>query len=922
MSLPDPASDQFESLAVANIANRLLAHGPPPWSICEARFSEHDVAILLAWARGTTASRLNIQRTNAGLLLISLFSEWNRRRATGESVFRGTGLADLFDDDTARICLFTVNDDPTVFLRTILRDAFSYFSLRHTFTDASVTDHWYQSIQLQYGFSLPHAHTQLPNWLRGHRAPEAIQRLLAADGPHRSASFQRLCGSLKAYRRNYLPESDLRRTLAASPWVLLSWIDELLHIVDGIPFEDIHDAMSVEYVPLDAPRVTWEDGPYVDGQINPLPESLNLHAPRYILRHAGQIVARFFRLNSGGYEVDNNRAQLTLHSATAVVTLEEEDAPHSILAVQEIKLWKPTLFAQTRPIGTQANEVTEYLLGGPQILITPHVAYIDPPPLTWRLVGPRQDRWKWSLLDAPAQTTVSHNGFVWVGQPPPPPPAWSRSVSVEIEPANGVIRLNDPIRFRFNAPAGVEIVHAMCAGKRMSFEDDSRRRSAPVSVTPEMAPICHVRVGVSRQGDAAVVSTQAALRVRAVTFLKNDMELSRQNPIKCFQARSYPIRVISDGPALLLEGREAHETLPIGKATLMGSLLGTGQAVLLADSPFNTDDRFLVAPSSIETGVVDDVEKIANRQTVRLTLHTSLDPRADHRVLLWSPQQGTTFVPVSDITVTDDCRSWTFSVPWQCETLLAAISFQGHCLGMNWFGNERDFFDPVGDDALTAETRLRLIRWCRVPALRKDPNSLEHPLIGRLAPLTVAAIKAALLDTLVVNGQELVCEPRESRKGELFNAIFRHIYLRFPNAVPDALWNELPGPTFDELVAYHPILACRALRVQLPSLRARDAWSARALLTALRAQLLALPVNTPQWRIDERLAKLSGRSEEAFSISANILEGLTPVVIGHVLQSTMLGPVELDNLQTLMRVASFREYLGGILLGQMIGEFE
>ncbi len=40
---------------------------------------------------------------------------------------------------------------------------------------------------------------------------------------------------MKSYRRNYLPESDFRRTLGENPWVLSAWENEIVALIDEIP---------------------------------------------------------------------------------------------------------------------------------------------------------------------------------------------------------------------------------------------------------------------------------------------------------------------------------------------------------------------------------------------------------------------------------------------------------------------------------------------------------------------------------------------------------------------------------------------------------------------------------------------------------------------------------------------------------------
>src|SRR5262249_54403559 len=146
---------------------------------------------LCRWASTVTAPRLGDASGSAGLVLLTFVAEWNRRNSPGDSVF--INLPPLFVVEEARRRLFTGNKQPTSFFRSLLRRTCDRFGLRHAFAAKQEEDvPYYLSVQLQYGFSLPHAQNQLGNWLRGHKAPEVALRLLEPEGYYRSASFRRL----------------------------------------------------------------------------------------------------------------------------------------------------------------------------------------------------------------------------------------------------------------------------------------------------------------------------------------------------------------------------------------------------------------------------------------------------------------------------------------------------------------------------------------------------------------------------------------------------------------------------------------------------------------------------------------------------------------------------------------------------------
>jgi hypothetical protein len=54
--LPELTDPNFEALAAESVRRRLDAHGPVPWSICEARLGEDDYRRLCQWAERVTAA--------------------------------------------------------------------------------------------------------------------------------------------------------------------------------------------------------------------------------------------------------------------------------------------------------------------------------------------------------------------------------------------------------------------------------------------------------------------------------------------------------------------------------------------------------------------------------------------------------------------------------------------------------------------------------------------------------------------------------------------------------------------------------------------------------------------------------------------------------------------------------------------------
>jgi hypothetical protein len=482
----------------------------------------------------------------------------------------------------------------------------------------------------------------------------------------------------------------------------------------------------------------------------------------------------------------------------------------------------------------------------------------------------------------------------------------------------------------------VVVDYVVCGGRGLAFEDPTRLRSCPVPVTADMANACRVIVGVTRQGVSTAVHMTVGVPLRAVTLAADGRELPRRLPVLCCEVAHSPVLIASDGPAVLMEGRclalrdGLRQELPVGKATRLHGLLGTGQPVILADSEFNTHISFDIAASAQDTGIIKAVD--AGRQTLCISLLISRPPRAGDLVLLWSPHHGLEWVKPSSIRHSANGSAWSIALPWQTETCLASIAYCGHWQGTGLFGVMRDFFNPEAEDALTIENRLSLLRWCRLPALRADPESLRNPLIGRLAAHATEMAHTATRDVVTLHGETFVCEPSESARASLFDVVLRETYFR-PHGylTPDvcrSIVDMQPQEAFDALLSNAPVMACYALNVVARQRRSENAQYAKAWLKGFRVNLLALSPNATEGEIARRLesllvtrTRIEGVDEIRREIpGAGILTGILTAIENHVFQQQPITGVYKANLHTLLGIASFRTYIAAHLLRLMINE--
>jgi hypothetical protein len=910
--LDEITSPLFEDAAGRCLEERFHTHGRPPWSVCEARLSQEEYERLFGWAASVRHTQFDDASGRAWLVLFAFIAEWNRRHSPGHSVF--LGLPPLFGVPQTRRRLFHDDGQPGEELRRLIRGACLKFHLRHAFdTERDESPPYYLSIQLQYGFSLPHSRERLPEWLAGHPWPAACQRLLVPDGVYRSRSFQRLIADLRAYRNDYLSETDLRRALVTNPWALAGSEDELVRLAGRS--RDVAPPPQSPFEPLSPPRVEWDVGPSVKCRVLPLPPGLN--APRYVLRHERRDIARYYRLPGGGARADRAEAELPLGQPEAVVSLETPDG--ECVQVQTLRLWDSGLPVQVLPLGRQGAP-TERLLDGPQVLVTSSHAVVSPEPIAWRLLGPPHQRRRWWLIDGTEEgVRVTDGDLAWTGLPPAPPPAWTNTVFVRTYPGNVFFGLGDKIRLGIERPADVRVVYALCEGERLTFTNDQRVQTDWVPVRPEMAGECRVRVGLEHQGQRAEVARVMTLPVRGGAWADGG-PLGRREIILAAEGPTRPVRLFTDGPHFLMEGNVAHRLLAV-QARPLGRVLGTGAGLRVVDRPYGTDLQFPLAGAAFDTGLARALHQ--DGEGWSLELLRPLPPGPRHEVLVWSPEHGVEVLPTSALRAGGG-TSWGFRSPWPARTLLAAVVYEGLCLASAWSGLERAFFNPHGGDGLTTLSRLALVRWTRLPGLRIDPQGQGRPLIGRLAGDHLAdALRVALFDEGLRPG--LVFDTRAPHR-ELFDTVLREAFFDLQPHVQAAAVRDLlhdQGIVL-RLLPYHPLLGCRVLQAAfLPAVPQAQRAMARFLLDRWWLELAGLPSDAaPLRRQARREAMLLDASrtlsEGSHGMDTNAIEeGLVSPALTHLFSLGVLPPLIEANLRLALGSASFRLYLALAVLRRL-----
>jgi hypothetical protein len=961
-----------ESEAGQVIERRLRDRGPLPYSLCEAHLDKAEFDWLTCWASQVAATRLSDALGYAGLVLLTFIAEWNRRNSEGDTVWRG--LAGLFGNEGARARLFTAGGDAQNSTRALIEDTARRFRLRHAFDESrDEAQRWYITIQLQYGFCRQQVEENLAEWLRGHAVTEAMQRLLEPGGHYRSRSFQQLFADLRYFRRDYLTEVDLRRTLEGSPWVLPEWIDRIAVVASRRDDPGAPEAEEVLEV-LSPPRVEWDTdrGPYAVCRVLGL-DRLQPEASRYHLRHEGRLLASWFRQADGTYLADRKEVEFPLDNPEAVVRL--EDGSGECVFVQTVAFWSASEEVQVLPLGRLVEPIRHLEAAKDYVLITREEYRVSDAEAEWCLLGQGHRRRRWMLVDGarPALQVCDEDGnLVWQAELAPVVPQWAEAMRIDWWPNQSYLPLGSEVSFELGPPSQVRVEYVSCAGRPLEFMDQSRTRTRPIRLYPELAGAgCPLRIGLSRNDCRTVVRHTVPVPTRGLA--EHVDQSSQQNGyswreckpgrwLTVAQAVVSAFRVFTDGPNALLEGPVFHRRVG-DRPRPLGRLLGTGGPIRLVDQPYNTQSEFRIASHAIDFGLVRyfDLDRFSPNR-YRLELLRPILPTDRHEVVLWSRENGVARVNFWDVTVEQNGRVWLFPCPWATppegtlgdlslqqlpeacsaswtdspEGLLCGLAYEGHRLGFGWQGQWHRLFsvEPGDHPTLTVRQRIALVRWFRLPGMMANKYDGQRPLLRRLAEqYPVDLLAAALSD----EGQEslprgLVLHQDATASGrELFDVVTRELLfdLRLTGDQAEAIEGLFGGRPADSpvgamitrLFSYHPLLAARALHAGwfrgVPNHRRPQARQ------EIRGWRLAFAGAAPtasdhQYRMRrDTLLEQARRtlSEATISIDTNFVQqGLVRPAVAATLNDKPYKGHDRANLLVALGSAAFRHFLGLQLL--------
>lgn len=215
-----------------------------PRSIAEVRATAEELGALKSWfselwgfprmwcdstfrvSKEVSASR----REMFGALLLILASEVCRDSSNEEAVWPAV-TAVLKTDKISFPALF-VAGQPTVACKVAMAAGARRLGLRNLI-DRHGAQEYFDTLKLQFGFTLKGAVRRLPEWLDGLGAPVAVKILSGVEtgfGDLGSNSFTELWEGLRDFRHSCISERFASAVLQVSPWIRPEWTAELLWV--------------------------------------------------------------------------------------------------------------------------------------------------------------------------------------------------------------------------------------------------------------------------------------------------------------------------------------------------------------------------------------------------------------------------------------------------------------------------------------------------------------------------------------------------------------------------------------------------------------------------------------------------------------------------------------------------------------------
>ena len=214
------------------------------------------------WCQNTRkyAANLPSQQEMCGGLLLICASEICRDECNEDAVW--PTVTSTMEANRGSFSTLFVAGQPTSVFKSAVAAGARHLELRNLI-DRYGTQEYFDTLKLQFGFTIKGGARRLPDWLDGLGVPVAVRILLGWEpeyGDLRSTSFESLWRTLSDVRRRRIPVDEAAAAIAASAWVRPSWMPDILGAVRSPTtrnkaVERLHSEPVVD--PLCAPILRW-----------------------------------------------------------------------------------------------------------------------------------------------------------------------------------------------------------------------------------------------------------------------------------------------------------------------------------------------------------------------------------------------------------------------------------------------------------------------------------------------------------------------------------------------------------------------------------------------------------------------------------------------------------------------------------------
>lgn len=610
--------------------------GNPAWSVCEIGLSDADYNALLDDLKQIEPYCFRKPPEWLGFALTIALAECGRRHAGEDNFWAPVSLQ--FADMPWHSKIFTHAGQPTSKGRKMLEDTARHFRLRHVYGNEDTME-WYVSIRLQFGFSQKGFERRLHEWLCGAGMPVPVRFLLGLDKDRpelKSESFYRLWKCLYRFRKDNLPERQLRQCLNEVPWVLPEWHEGLVRKAleqreydyvyrpHGIN-EDFERDFPEEVPPEDqlgfltAPQLQWIQGQAPQFKMTFEADNLDWSGytePEATLVIGGQRKSRALRQTDGVYLPET--WNIVLANPPPEIDAEIQSPDGLLLAEQHVVFWDTTadvvmfdLTAGGVALPTNARyqlkDGNEYVA-----LVSPDLALSPNPTEIHRFAGRGMLRFTARAGTSVAVVFPDKTELARLDCSESVPFEGCQQIGVELTEGGGV-KVTFPQRFRLRCVrkdgstlSGVTLNETTWKSDVLDLTDADHARGIRlqiVIVLPDGIPHTVSRTITTPVGDGPSVWEACD----GQTFTPSAFTQRNLHPDKGRSGR-FVFKVNGEAAShFIFEGDYCHGRVKDKPMNLRG-LHGYGAPLVIGFSRFQTSELRTVSPTVIDTGILDALD--------------------------------------------------------------------------------------------------------------------------------------------------------------------------------------------------------------------------------------------------------------------------------------------------------------------------